>query len=86
MKLFFCPDCGDVIRMLQHTRQCFCRESWGRYMPDGEHAEIGGKAVPLGFVNSSLSQALTNRPEAGQGERFTAFVIPKSAPKIRVVR
>ena len=84
MKLFLCPTCGDVIRLREHARQCYCRESWGRYMADGLHAEIGGKAIPLGFVNASLAAAVRNRPESGKGERFTAFVIPRSAPRVKV--
>ena len=84
MKLILCPACGDVIRLREHTRQCLCRESWGRYLADGATAEVGGKAIPLGFVNESLAEAVRNRPESGKGERFTAFVIPRSAPRVKV--
>ena len=86
MKLFLCISCGDVIRLREHTRKCDCRESWGRYMPDGLNAEIGGKAIPLGFVNESLAEAVRKRPESGKGERFTAFVIPRTAPRVKVAR
>lgn len=86
MKLILCPTCGDVIRLREHTRQCFCRLSWGRYLPDGENAEIGWKAIPLGFVDDSLTEAVRKRPESGKGERFVAFVIPRTAPRVKVAR
>jgi len=37
----------------------------------------GDDAVPIGFANGSLVEALRNQPEAGMGKVFTAFVIPK---------
>ena len=84
MKLLFCPACEDVVKLrTECPRACHCGQSRGRYMPDGLHAEISGKAVPLGFVNISFSNALQNRPASGHGERFTAFVIPKECENVR---
>ena len=77
MKLLWCPACEDVLKLRPGLpRKCACGQSWGRYMQDGLHAEVCGKGVPLGFVNISFAHALRNRPLAGHGERFTAFVIP----------
>ncbi len=87
MKLLWCPACEDVIKLrTDGHRTCHCGQSWGRYMPDGLHAEVHGKAVPLGFVNVSFAHALRNRPESGQGERFTAFVIPRYCQNVQVNR
>jgi len=44
---------------------------------DGLQASYSGFAVPLGIDNPSLIAALKKQPEDGQGEEFTAFVIPK---------
>lgn len=85
MKLLYCPACEDVIKLRSECpRACHCGQSWGHYLPDGLRAEIGGKAVPLGFANGELAYALRNRPASGQGERFAAFVIPRECPTVRV--
>jgi hypothetical protein len=81
MKLIFCPACQDVIKLASSLRYCMCGESFG-YYTDEIKAVIGGKAIPLGFANNSLVEALRNRPEKGMGERFIAFVIPRNAPNI----
>jgi hypothetical protein len=82
MKLIFCPECQDVVKLLDRPRRCDCGQSWGSYMEDGLHAEIAGKAIPIGFNNSTLAQALKVRPASGMGARFEAFVIPKDCPTI----
>lgn len=86
MKLILCPLCEDVIKLNRAGRFCECGRSWGRYLNDGVSAEIGGEAVPLGFVNSELRIALANRPKAGMGHAFTAFVIPVRCDTIQVVQ
>ncbi len=62
MKLIFCPECQDIVKLqleeykTPHTldrksyRYCSCGNSWGRYT-DNENAVIGGKAIPLGINN-----------------------------------
>lgn len=86
VKLFYCQKCKDIQKMMKHTRACFCGQSWGRYMSDGCRAEIGGSAVPVGIVDSSLDGALANRQPSGRGTRFTAYVSPLEAAKINVIR
>lgn len=81
MKLIFCPNCNDVIRLFDKKRHCKCRRSWGHYT-DSVNAVIGGIAIPLGFANNSLVEALLNRPENGLGEPFNAFVIPNYSDHI----
>jgi hypothetical protein len=83
MKLILCPVCQDVRKLRQTATTCQCGASWGYYEKDGLNATIGGKAIPLGFANSSLVAAIKNRPQEGWGERFEAFVIPVECPTIK---
>lgn len=86
MKLLFCPACHDLLRIYPGDwRRCQCGKSAGRYDRHGIEGEFAGEAVPLGIVNESLVAALQNRPDSGKGERFTAFVIPKEAPRVRML-
>lgn len=85
MKLLLCPVCHDVRKLLSEKTLCVCGSSWGRYLTDGLHAEIGGQAIPLGFTNSSLVNAVRNRPKQGMGADFTAFVIPNECDTIRII-
>lgn len=82
MKLIFCTECHDIVKLTHSKRVCSCSQSWGRY-EDNINARIGGKAVPLGFANPSFVQALKSRPESGDGREFCAFVIPKVCPTVK---
>lgn len=84
MKLIYCPECHDVVKLEMEHRECKCKLAYGRYLEDGLHAVINRAAIPLGFNNFSLCPALNNRPASGMGERFEAFVIPVECPTIRV--
>lgn len=94
MKLLFCPRCSDVTKLkVQERRECACGKSWGMYIDD-LNAEYGGEAVPLGFSNPSLLEALKERDrqirdgvEAGAqwGITFTAFTIPTGAPSVKMI-
>ena len=83
MKLILCPKCSDVIKLTESYQTCECGKSAGNYIDD-LNAEIFGKAIPIGVANESFIQALRNQPESGQGKTFTAFVIPKKCPTIKV--
>lgn len=85
MKLIYCPVCDDVVKIHQELTTCRCGRSYGQYAPDGLNARYGGRAVPLGFANSSLMFAINTQPELGDGQRFTAFVIPKVCPTFKKV-
>ncbi len=81
MKLIYCPECKDLIRLLNEldNRFCICKKSWGRYR-DNSHAIIGGKAIPIGLDNISFNRALKIRNhsiEMGMsGIPFDSFIIP----------
>jgi len=83
MKLIFCPVCSDIVRLIRKKRTCECGASWGHYEEDLLHSVIGGRAVPLGLVNSEFHMALYDRPKEGLGSRFTAFVIPEKCDTVR---
>lgn len=83
MKLIFCPDCHDVIKLQRETRHCYCGAVWGKYLEDDLHAQISIGAVPLGIANYSLSRAWSCRPEKGMGAHFEAFVIPETCPTVK---
>jgi hypothetical protein len=85
MKLLFCNVCHDVVKLTFDGRYCACKKSWGKYLPDGLYAQISGEAIPIGFANNTLLEALCKRPQAGDGSRFTAFVIPHVCPTIETV-
>lgn len=82
MKLLYCRQCGDVLRLYGIRRTCRCGSSWGYYLEDDLNAAFGGLAIPLGFTNESFNDALRNRSQDGNGSRFVAFVIPRDCPTV----
>ena len=86
MKLIFCPECYDIVKLTLEHRTCYCGDAWGYYEPDGFNATIGGGAIPLGILNDSFVRALKNRRPSGMGERFDAFVIPKRCETVKEMK
>jgi hypothetical protein len=88
MKLILCRKCGSVRSLsVGHEKiiHCDCRASWG-YYTDDINAVIGGEAVPLGFSNRSLSDALRrnkSHTDVNMGEDFRAFIIPEGASSVK---
>ena len=80
MKLLLCNTCGDIIQLSKSTRTCQCGSCGGHYKEDGVNAIYYGPAIPIGFHNSSFTDAISNQPEYGSGVPFKAFVIPKACP------
>ena len=81
MKLIICKYCQDVFKLTYDKRRCDCGKSWGYYEEDGLRAVYGGEdAVPLGFENMSLRDAIVWQPAEGPGKRFDAFVISEVCP------
>jgi hypothetical protein len=75
MKLIFCTECHDIIRLTKVSHTCTCGKSRGIYLDDVQ-AEYYGPAVPLGIDNTSFINAVMNQPDRGMGKLFTGFVIP----------
>jgi hypothetical protein len=74
MKLIYCPSCSDVITLKRIVKQCECGKSWGKY-EDNLVSEIGGKAIPIGFSNSSFTKALLEGKKHHKTVKFDAYVI-----------
>lgn len=87
MKLLFCKNCQDVIRLVQEeVRTCRCGKVSGKYINDLDAIYSGKEAVPLGFSNHSFANAIRNQPEKNWGKEFTAFVIQKKCDTFVKVR
>ena len=84
MKLIYCWNCYDVFKLDTELRTCKCGRASGKYNKDGYTAIYSG-GVPLGFNNSSLEDALLDRPKSGRGRTFEAFVIPEVCPTMERV-
>ena len=79
MKLLFCPNCEDIVKLNMRTRFCLCGNVSGRYL-DNRLAVYTGDAVPLGIDNKALLHAMTRWEETGFGLNFDAFTISKDCP------
>jgi protein-arginine kinase activator protein McsA len=84
MKLILCPHCHDVFKLQFKIKHCKCGKCFGKYT-DKINATINKEAIPIGFCNSTLVQAIKKRPNSGNGKEFTAFVIPEICPTIKVI-
>ena len=82
MKLIYCRECRDIVRLAHHTRYCECGKSRGWYEEDGLHATIGGPCIPLGIHNGDFALARNNRRSSGPGFRFEAWVIPEKCDTV----
>lgn len=83
MKLLLCKKCRSIFNLSKdEEKTCFCGETKGKYVDD-INAKYEGPCFPIGFDNNSLINALKNQPKNGLGERFDAFVIPKSCPTMK---
>ena len=75
MKLIFCPDCEDMVKLLiGEMRHCKCGLSGGMYI-DNVNAVIEGKAIPIGLDNHGLVTALLIHSKTVPC-KFDAFIIP----------
>lgn len=88
MKLFFCPECAEIVTLKKDNRSCGCGKSGGRYL-DARRAEFWGLAVPIGISNASLDAALIRQRLADRdgdnlaGSIFDAWIIPAGAAGIK---
>lgn len=86
MKLILCPHCQDIRKLLRAPTHCQCGKSGGRYEEDRVHATIWGAAVPLGFANDPLADAVRKWLGAGCGNYpLVAFTIPIPCPTVKKV-
>lgn len=84
MRLLLCTRCNDVVRLTSSPRSCLCKATRGMYKDD-VHAVYSGKcAIPLGFDDSSFSNAAQNWLE-WRDQEFKAFVVERDCPTFRRV-
>lgn len=76
MKILYCMNCRDIIKLRQKQKECECGHSGGIYT-DNMNIKYWGQAIVIGFDNRSFYNALANQPQEGLGESFSAFVMPK---------
>lgn len=75
MKLLYCLDCNDIVRLVKHRRACECGETQGVY-EDDRNAIWTGPAIPMGIHNRDFVRAAQDRPQYGPGKEFRAWVMP----------
>ena len=84
MKLIFCQECQDVIKLLSAERSCSCGNSGGRYLEDLITAEIWGAAVPIKIENDDFLGALPRTREGAEPaeRRFEASIFSEQTSEI----
>lgn len=87
MKLLYCKNCHDIIKLLYTPRFCRCGKVGGEYLNILDIAVYGEKklAVPIGIHNSSFYKAIENQPKedlGDNGEVFLSFIIPEECRKV----
>jgi len=64
MKLLFCPECWDMVKLAQDLRSCACGDCVGKYLADDHHAVTNGRGYCLAINNHTLVPALMLIKEA----------------------
>ena len=85
MKLILCVECHDVVRLIREERECLCGKSGGRYLEDFMSAEYWGEAVPIGFDNRILSEAVEDyyKTKGKRGRALLAWVCDKKSKSFK---
>lgn len=76
MKLIYCLDCDDIVRLTSEKKYCYCGRCYGYYTDKLNAIYHGKNVIPLGFDNLSFMYAISEQPTEGRGKEFNAFVIP----------
>ena len=87
MKLMFCKECRDVLRLTYAKRSCLCGSCEGHYLSDGLKAEITGLALAIGFLNDSFFEALRRRKKdvkIWDLLDFEAFFLASDTPNVTI--
>jgi hypothetical protein len=74
VKLLYCLDCQDVVRLFSEERACKCGKVRGRYLTNTKAEHTGG--VKLAFNNLELVEALRDSRHTDHRCHFQAFVCP----------
>lgn len=79
MKLLYCRECRDVVKLYPQFRPCKCGASTGRYIDD-HRVEIFGQGEVLGVDTRVLAQ-INHTPR--QGKYFKGYVFGRYDAEIR---
>lgn len=81
MKLLFCTECTDLVRLFGGPlRPCKCGQSSGRYL-DERRVEISGPSVVLGVDNTGFEAAYRRWQEEDSATTATHF-LPSGSPNV----
>jgi hypothetical protein len=86
MRLLFCRDCADVVKLHRHVVRCQCGQARGRYLEDGWHAEVWGeRAEVIGLNNADVLKAcgLNVRTSARGGPPIEAWMMAHDYERVR---
>ena len=82
MKLLFCQDCKDIIRLFRERRYCKCQKVSGYYTNDTE-AVFRGKPILIGIDNKSFAESIKLKNILKTSNFFEVFVIGKDCITFR---
>lgn len=88
MKLLFCRECCDVVKLQLDSRSCKCGRSRGYYLSDGWHAEVKGPAEVIGIANKTLVAAVTTQAfgrDCEEGITIKAWLMTRQHPRVKWV-
>lgn len=86
MKLLFCRDCADVVKLQYEIRRCKCGQARGRYLEDGWHAEVwGDRTDVIGLHNRDVLAACGLNATAGPngGPKIEAWMMSRDYERVR---
>ena len=67
MKLIYCKECGDVVRLIMTKwRKCECGKSGGQYIENTPIATIGGECFVFGIANPFFNEVVQYLTEQGK--------------------
>ena len=75
-----------MIKLIPNKKRiCECGKVGGKYIDNLNAIYFGKPAVPIGFNNTTLVNAVHKQPKSGMGSDFSAFVIPKDCKTFKLV-
>ena len=57
MKVLYCPDCHDLVILVDVLRTCRCKKVQGRYIND-TYAETNGEGIAMAFGTGDFNTAV----------------------------
>ena len=76
MKLLICKICNSVFNLTNKSKSCECGKTTGHYT-DTINAVYSGPAIPIGFANTSLLNAIELQEFLNKIEKTTQRFVVK---------